>query len=356
MTTDEIARCRLVNQEIAATKCKGPAEVVSALCAMQAQDYLGSLWAIGLRLPSATEIDVEQAIADRTIVRTWPLRGTLHLVAAADVHWLLELLGPRIISAAKSQHERYGLDKTACTHIRKVLLKALAAAQLTRDEIYSVLERAKISVGGQRGYHILWRMGVDGIICFGPRRGKQPTFTLLDEWAPRINKLDRETALAELAWRYFKSHGPATLPDFAWWSGLKISDAKAALLLASSRLQSLAVNGKIYWTNLEQPRLDQGIPFVRLLPGFDEYLLGYRDRSASLDPADAQKIQAGSNGIFLGTIVVNGCVTGTWKRELSKNAVRVTTTCFRRFTRTEAGALEQAINCYSEFLKLKRRQ
>jgi len=139
-------------------------------------------------------------------------------------------------------------------------------------------------------------MGVDRIICFGARRGKQATFTLLEEWAPRDRKLDRDAALAELTSRYFVGHGPATLQDFVWWSGLKVSDAKAGLALAKSRLESLNVNDQVYWLSPEISSLNTAAPTVYLLPGFDEYLLGYRDRSASLNPADAQKVQAGSNG------------------------------------------------------------
>jgi hypothetical protein len=351
MTTNEIARYRLINQQIAATRCKEPAELVRSLGAMQAQDYLGTLWAIGLRLPAATENDVERAIADRTIVRTWPLRSTLHFVAAADVHWFLDLLGPRIISTANFLHERYGLDAAELSRIRKVLVKALQGSQqLTRDEVYAILERAKISIEGPRGRHILWRMGVERVICFGSRRGKQATFTLLDEWTPQVRKLDQEAALAELTFRYFKGHGPATLQDFVWWSGLKISDAKTGLGMVSSRLQSLAVNDKVYWMNPEAPSLGKKEPIVYLLPGFDEYLLGYRDRSASLDPVDAQKIQPGSNGMFSSTMVIDGKVAGTWKRALTKKAVRISTSFFRALNKTEARALEEARRRYCAFL------
>ena len=356
MTEADIARFRLVSQQIAASRCKDPTEVVSSLGAMQAQDYLGTLWAIGLRLKSANESDVERAIADRTIIRTWPLRGTLHFVAAEDVHWLLELLGPKIISTVNLRHERYGLDTAVLTRIRKVLVKSLQGTQLTRDEVYAVLERAKISVEGQRGYHILWRMGVERVICFGARRGKQPTFSLFEEWAPPARKPDQEAALAELAWRYFNGHGPATLQDFVWWSGLKITDAKAGLAMVRSRLQSLTVNDKIYWMSPGTPSMSKLARTVYLLPGFDEYLLGYRDRSAALDPAHAQNVEAGSNGIFLGTIVVNGSVAGTWKRAFKKNAVRVTTNFFRPLTRAEAGKLDEAISRYCEFLGVEREQ
>ena len=346
----DIARYRLVHQQIAATRCKEPADVVSTLGAVQGQDYLGTLWAIGLRLPAATEIDVERAIANRTIVRTWPLRTTLHFVAAADVHWLLELLGPRIISTASLRLKQHGLDSSILTRIQKVLVKSLQGAQLTRDEVYAVLKRAKISVEGQRGYHILWRMGVGRVICFGARRGKQPTFTLLEEWAPRVNRLDQEAALAELAWRYFNGHGPATLQDFAWWSGLKMSDAKSGLTMVSSRLPSLTINEKVYWMSSETPSLGGTAPVVYLLPGFDEYLLGYRDRTASLDPAVAQKIQPGSNGIFSSTIVIDGKVVGTWKRELTKKAVKISTSPFRTLSKAEMRGVEVASKRYCEFL------
>jgi hypothetical protein len=355
VTSRDIALLRLANQQIVATRCQEPAEIVAALGAMQAQDYLGTLWAIGLRLPAATETDIERAIADRTIIRTWPLRSTLHFVAAADVHWLLEFLGPRIVATAGLRHEQFGLDKPVLTRIRKVLIKALQSdQQLTRDEIYTLLQRARISVDGQRGYHILWRMGVDRIICFGARRGKQQTFTLLEEWAPKARVLDSDAALAELTLRYFHGHGPATLPDFVWWSGLKISDARTGLALVSAQLESVTVNDTIYWMNPERPSLDRTGPVVSLLPGFDEYVLGYRDRSASLDPLDAQKIQPGSNGIFAATIVINGKITGTWKRVFAKKSVALSTDLFRSLTKAEARALDEAMGRYCEFLGMAR--
>ena len=350
MTEAELARYRLVNQQIAASRCKEPADVVSTLGAMQAQDYLGALWAIGLRLPAATEIDIERAIANRTIVRTWPLRTTLHFVAAADVHWLLELLGPRTISSSNLRLKHYGLDSSILTRIQKVLVKSLQGAQLTRDEVYAVLERAKISVEGQRGYHILWRMGVDRVICFGARKGKQPTFALLDEWAPPPRKLDRDTALAELSRRYFTGHGPATLQDFVWWSGLKIVEAKAGLAMVSAQLESVTIEDKVYWMTPELPKLGKKATTVHLLPGFDEYLLGYRDRSAALDPSDAPKVVPGSNGRFLSTIVVNGRVTGTWKRSLQTKSVRIDLSPFRSLTDSEMRAVEVASKQYCEFL------
>jgi hypothetical protein len=355
VTSGDIVRLRLANQQIAGTQCKEPAEVVAALGAMQAQDYLGTLWAIGLRLPGATEAEIERAIADRKIIRTWPLRSTLHFVAAADVHWFLELLGPRIISTANFLNERLGLDAAELSRIRKTLVKALQGSQeLTRGEVYTTLERAKISIEGHRGRHILWRMGVERVICFGTRRGKQVTFTLLDEWVPPARKLDRDAALAELVVRYFNGHGPATLDDFVWWSGLKVSDAKAGLSMVSAQLESLTVNDRLYWMQPGTPRLGKRPPFVYLLPGFDEYLLGYRDRTAALDPLHAQKIQPGSNGMFSSTMVVNGKVTGTWRRVLAKKSVKIRTNLFRSLTSGETRGLEEAVRRYCAFLGLER--
>lgn len=351
MTPRDIARYRLVNQQIAAKKCQEPAEVVAALGAMQAQDYLGTLWAIGLRLPAATEAAVENAIANRRIIRSWPLRGTLHFVAAADVHWLLELLAPRTIAGASLRHERYGLDKTVLARIRKLLVGALQGEQpLTRDEIYNLLERARISVAGQRGYHILWRMGLERVICFGGRKGKQPTYTLLDEWAPKSRPLDRDTALAELSLRYFISHGPATLQDFVWWSGLKVTEAKAGLAMVSGQLDSVTVEDKVYWMKPEPPVLGKIDSTVHLLPGFDEYVLGYRDRNAVLDPADAQKIVPGGNGMFFSTIVINGRVAGTWKRNIQKKKVAIDLNPFRPLRKAETRGVELAAGRYAEFL------
>jgi hypothetical protein len=355
MTSGDIVRLRLAIQQIAGTQCKEPEEVVAALGAMQAQDYLGTLWAIGLRLPAATEAKIERAIADRKIIRTWPLRSTLHFVTAADVHWFLELLGPRIISTANFLNERLGLDSAELSRIRKTLVKALQGSQqLTRGEVYTTLERAKISMEGHRGRHILWRMGVERVICFGTRRGKQVTFTLLDEWVPPARKLDRDAALAEFVVRYFNGHGPATLDDFVWWSGLKVSDARAGLAMVSAQLESLTVNDRLYWMQPGTPRLGKRTPIVYLLPGFDEYLLGYRDRTAALDPLHAQKIQPGSNGMFASTIVVNGKVTGTWRRVLAKKSVQIRTNLFRSLTDGETLGLEEAIKRYCAFLGVER--
>jgi hypothetical protein len=320
MTSRDIAYHRLSNQQIASAKPKTPNELVASLGAMQAQDYLGALWAIGLRSMNSNEADIEKAIGARTIIRTWPMRGTLHFVAPADVRWMLELLTPAVIAASKRRQQQLELDDKTFARCRALFTKVLQGdKQLTRDAMYSSLQHAHISTSSQRGYHILWRLAQEGIICFGARAGKQPTFALLDEWARPTKKLKREEALAELTKRYFSGHGPATLQDFAWWSGLKISEAKAGLEMIESSLRKEADGTKVYWMSTESTSSPADTPIACLLPGFDEYMLGYNDRSAVLDPRHAQKLIPDNNGRFLSTMVMNGRVVGTWKRTVKRN-------------------------------------
>jgi hypothetical protein len=353
MTVRDIAYSRLINQQIVGAKCQRPSEIVALLGAVQAQDYLGAFWAIGLRSASSTEADIEQAIEARTIVRTWPMRGTLHFVASADVGWMLELLTPPIIAASRRRQQQLELDDKTLARCRASFVKALQGGRrLTRDAIYSLLEVARISTGSQRGYHILWRLAQEGIICFAAREGKQPTFALLDEWVKPAKKLKREEALAELTKRYFIGHGPATLQDFAWWSGLKISEAKAGLEMVASSLRKETSRTAIYWTSPESTARPAEVPMACLLPGFDEYLLGYTDRSAVLDPQHAQKLIPDNNGRFLSTMIMNGRVVGRWRRVLGKKAVVLTMEPFASLEKLEKEAFITAAERYSEFIGL----
>src|SRR5215207_8083432 len=239
----DIADRRLRNQRIAGVGFERPGDVVAWMGAVQAQDYLGALWALGLRMKTATEEAVEQAIAERAIVRTWPMRGTLHFVAPADVRWMLELLTPRVLAGRKARYRQLELDQKDFDRSRDLLVRALEGdRQLTRDALYEKMEAAGISTGGQRGIHILQRLALDGLLCFAAREGKQPAFALLEEWVPAARMLDRDEALAALAERYFTSRGPATLQDFTWWSGLTVADAKTAIELAGPRLQREAAH------------------------------------------------------------------------------------------------------------------
>jgi hypothetical protein len=349
MTPRDIAHHRLVNQQIAYPKAETPGELVASLGAMQAQDYLGALWGIGLRLPHTTQAEVEHGIADRIVIRTWLLRGTLHFVAAADVHWMIELLTPRLLAGSARRQQELELDRATIARSRKLFIKALQGGkQLTRDAMYALLEAAHISTAGQRGYHILSHLAQCRLICFGAPKGKQPTFTLLDEWTPNAKSLGRDEALGVLARRYFTGHGPATLEDLVWWSGLTVADAKAGLAIIASELVKETVGDRIYWMP-EGAKLSPDLS-AHLLPSFDEYLLGYTDRSAVLDPRHAPKITQANNGRFMPTVVVNGRVGGIWRRTLRKSSVSISADPFTSFTTLEKRAFAAAAHRYGQFL------
>lgn len=352
MTPATLLQHRLHNQRLGATNFEDAADPVRWLGAVQAQDYLGSLWAIGLRTRNATEKIVERAIADRAILRTWPMRGTLHFVAAEDARWMLELMTPRVVAASAGRLERgYGLDEKAFGRSGEVVARALEGGRhLTRDAMYRTLENARISTAGGRGLQITWRMAHDGLICFGPREGKQQTFVLLDEWVPGAKRMARDEALAELARRYFTSHGPATVHDFAWWSGLLLSDAAHGLARTSGALVSFDLADRKYWASPATPPGGSS-PGAFLLPAFDEYTVAYRDRGAVVASAHAR--HAEGMDILRPAIVVNGRVAGSWTRTLATDSVKFEWSPFTRLGATARRAVTAAARRYAAFLELR---
>jgi hypothetical protein len=348
----DIAHHRLYNQRIVQERLERPSQVVAWLGAMQAQDYASVKWAIGLRCCSATDAVIEQAIVNKTIVRTWLMRGTLHVAAASDVRWMLALLAPRLIANNARRSQQLELDDATFAHSYETLTKVLQGGkQLTRAEAMLVLERAGISTTGQRGYHILRRAGQEGLICFGPIQDKQKTLVLLDEWVPHGKHMKRDEALAELAERYFRSHGPATLQDFVWWSGLRVADARAGLEMAKTQLDQKTIDGQTYWLPQNDSIPKDPSPTAYLLPAFDEYFLGYRARNAILD-SKHDKQAVSSNGVVRPIIVIDGQIVGIWKRVLKKGSVIITPGPFNLLTAAENEALLLAANQYGAFLGL----
>lgn len=347
MTDSNIARRRLENQLIARPEPIRPDEVARWFGAVQAQEYLGSLWALGVRIPGATETDIERAIEEGRIVRTWPMRGTIHFVSAEDAKWMLELLTPRVISLHAGHYRELGLDEAAFERGEEIIHEALRGGRaMMRKDLMAHLDSAGVSTKNQRGYHVLGHLAQKGFICFGPREGKQPTFVLLDEWAPKQRTLDREEALAELAGRYFQSHGPATIHDFAWWSGLRIADARAALEGVRPRLTREEIDGRTYWSPESASPMNVESPAIHLLPPFDEYTVAYKDRSAVLDPARKKETEHG----LTNTIVLDGRIVGAWKRKLEKDRVVVTPNLLAPIGRAEKDALTEAAHRYGAFL------
>lgn len=348
MTAKDLLTARLINQQIATHQFESPGEVVKWLGAVQAQDYLGALWAVGCRLKNSKESDIEKAIVNKTIVRTWPMRGTLHFVAPEDAKWMLQLLTPRVIVRAASVYRNSGLDKKIFEKSRKVCIKALQGGkQLERKEMYRVLEEAKINTSETRGLHILGVLAQEGLICFGPRAAKQPTFVLLEEWITQSRMLKGEEALAELAQRYFISHGPATIQDFAWWSGLTLAEAKKGIELVKNKFVEEKMNGQSFWmSNASSFKLK---PTIYLLPSFDEYLVGYKDRSAALEALHTRKVFT-INGIFNPVVIVNGKIVAIWKRAFNKNGVLLQIQALKPLTSSEKEKIEKAAKPYSKFL------
>lgn len=345
-----IALARLAHQRIDGRERATPGELVSQLGAVQAQDYAGAKWSLGLRLDGVTDADVERAIAGRAVVRTWPMRGTLHFVAAEDVRWMLALLSPRVIKAAAKRHRDLGLDEATFAKAGQLWAEALSGGgQLTREEMYERLEQAGISAAEQRGYHMLWRLAQEGLICFGAPRGKQQTFALLEEWVPAARPKAREEALAEVARRYFRTRGPATVRDFTWWTGLGAADAKAALSMVVGELEQTLVEGQAYWSGRGAAERAERATRAHLLPGFDEFLLAYRDRSAVLEERYAKRLHAGG-GAFSPSVAVDGRVSGTWRRTIKRGSVTLEATPFARWTKAEREAIAAAAERYGVFL------
>jgi hypothetical protein len=298
-------------------------EIVSWFGAMQAQDMNSVLWSLGARLPGWSLDDVNAALEKREVLRTWPMRGTVHLVPSEDAHWMLELMGSRQLAGAEKRRAQIGLDQQTAERAVDLLGFALAGGKrLTRAECMATLTEGGIDVSGQRGYHLLWYASQRGVSAIAPHVGKEQTFVLLDDWVGTPRRPSREEALGLIALRYFRSHGPATRKDFAGWTGLPMVDCKVGIAVAGDALATVDVEGV---EMIMSSAVEGGDPTGWLaLPGFDEYMLGYKDRSMMASPADLAAIIPGGNGVFQSTIVRDGRVVATWKRVLGARGVVVT--------------------------------
>lgn len=355
MTIIDIAHHRLYSQRLVLEKPAQPEQVLAWLGAMQAQDYASVKWAMGVRGGSGqtmTDTAVEQAISNKQIVRTWLMRGTLQMTTAADVRWLLALLAPRLMSGSTGRLRELELDPETLHRSFDVLTAVLQTnSPLSRSDILQALEQAGISTAGQRGYHILGQAAFAGLICFGPPQGKQQTFVWLDDWVPPAPTYTREEALAELARRYFQSHGPATLADFVWWSGLTITEARAGLELIKTGMYATEVDEETYWQPNGTAVPAPPSPTAWLLPAFDEYYLGYKTRHVVLDGRYDKRVVS-SNGIFRPVIVLDGQVVGIWKREITRGTAVVTLEPFQPLGDREKEAVGTAVAHYGAFLEM----
>ncbi len=348
---------RLHNQRLEGTKFQTPGDGVAWLGAVQAQEYAAAKWSLGLRLQGMNDAAIEQAIVEKTILRTHVMRPTWHFVAPADIRWLLDLTAPRVNALNAHYYRRLELDDALFRRSHTALIKALQSGkQLTRQELAAVLRQTGIATDGLRLNYLMMRAELDGIICSGARRGKQFTYALLDEQAPQARTLKREEALAELTKRYFTSHGPATVQDFAWWSGLTTADVKTGLELVGSHLIRETTDGQTYWFSPSETPPKEFSRSAFLLPTYDEFIIGYTDRSAVLQVSRATRAaRTGESDSsrdlrYDSMIVIAGQIVGTWRRTFRKGAVVIETSLINTLTAAEGQALAAAESRFGEFL------
>lgn len=340
MNQSETAIFRLQNQQITHPTFALPKEVAAWLGAMQAQDYAHAKWAIGLRIPGSTDADIEAALDRGDIVRTHVLRPTWHFAAAEDIRWMLALSAPQIRTSVTAMNRQLGLDEALFKRTNALIAKVLEGGkQLTREEIMAELAKSGIVANNLQATHIMFEAELDAIVCNGSRRGKQFTYALLDERVPPAKMLARPDAIAKLARRYFTSHAPASLADFQWWSGLRAADARAGLEAAQPFLVKEVVENQTLWLPNDFKPKPLSPLNLHLLPAFDEFLVSYKDRSASLDSSRKTQTITG-NGIFKPVVAVNGWVKGIWKRTFKKDSVLIEKEMYEELSAAEHEAFE----------------
>lgn len=351
MELDDIAIERLESQHMGADWIRSPAKLVSWLMVVQAQEYEGAKWSIGLRLRNKTDKYVENALKSKKIVQTWANRGTLHFVNSKDIQWLLKLISPRLIKRNARRYRELGLDEETLNNSGKILEEALSGTNgIQRSKLREILMESNISTEGQRFTFILQRASLEGLIHQGISVKNDPTYHSSEDLPS--SQLTNDEALKEIVSRYFHSHGPATLKDFVWWSGLTVKDAKIGLKSIKSELKMLEIGNKIYWSKINP--IDRELkhltrPNIRIIPQYDDYLLAYQDRGASIGKKIKQFLKP-KYGRFNQVILVNGKVTGTWKREITKDNVTFKLNYFRPLKDSENEALISEIEDYSSFI------
>jgi hypothetical protein len=350
----DIVRQRLHHQRLSSTKFKDPAQVVEWLGVVQAQDYAAAKWAVAQRTKGLKDADLDEALTKGSIIRTHVLRSTWQFVSPKDIRWMLKLTAPRILAQSASYFRNSKLDNAIFKRSNAVLIKALQGGrQLTRAELVSTLR--KNGVGGTdllQFTYLLIYAELQGILCSGGLQGKQFTYALLEEKIPPARALEHDLSLAELAKRYFLSHGPATLKDYIWWSGLTVKDARDGMEMIKSTLAHETIEDKMYWFDSSATVKKEKEIRTWLLPNYDEYMVGYTDRSAIYEAEHDIKLDARKNFLFNNIIVINGRVVGTWKRTFNKNTVIVEPNPFFTLSKPEKQAVKSAAEQFGLFLNM----
>lgn len=352
---ETLLRRRLHNQRLARSEFRRPADVVAWLGAVQAQDYPAAKWALGLRAPGLTDADVENAFTEGRILRTHVLRPTWHFVTPADIRWMLALTGPRLHKACAPHNRALGLDDAILKRCRAMIERALRdGRQLTRAQLGEVLRDGGVETNSQALAQVMMHAELEALVCSGARQGKQFTYALLEERAPRGRIVTRDEALGQLARRYFAGHGPATLRDYVWWSGLVVGDARRSLEIAGRDLERREIEDRTYWSaGSSSARAARG---AHLLPNYDEYFVAYRDRDAAVEPprrAATARLGARprAGDVFAHSLVIDGRLAGNWTRTHRRDAVTVDVVPYRRLTPIDRRAVAAAAERYGRFMQ-----
>jgi hypothetical protein len=344
----DIGLLRLIAQHVAGPGSATAADAVRWMTATQAQDYASAVLAIALRTQSGSRSDVHAALDNGSVVRSWPMRGTLHFVAAEDLSWMLALTAERSLATSEKYRAQLGLELSSVEQAREIAIENLEGGRgLSRADLLALWQKAGQNVK-EHGYRLIWHLAQTQTLCLGPT-GPGPTneqhFVLFDEWITKSRQLERDEAVGEWALRYFRSHGPATVKDFTWWTQLKAADVKIAVAIAAPQLERIVVDDVTYYldpqTLASLTALRQKARDVFLLPAFDEYLLGYQTRTAVLPKEFASRIVPGGNGVFLPTVISDGEVVGTWKRVGTGTKRIVTAVAFTDFDERVSEAIER---------------
>jgi hypothetical protein len=350
MDAKEIRKLRLYNSGLSNSPFKTASDAVSHLGAVQAQDFSAAKWSLGLRIKNSTDGCIEKAFNEGKILRTHVMRPTWHFIAPENIRWMLELTAPRVKTTLTSYNRKLKLDDDLFLKSNAAIAHALQDhTYLTRQELKKLLKDIGINTDVQRLAHIVMQAELNGLICSGPRRGKQFTYALLEERVKKAKKLSRKKALANLATNYFKSHGPAQLKDFSWWSGITVKDAKEAIDSIKQKLKQTTHDGKIYCLLNHKTVKIPTPPPALLLSIYDEYAIAYKDRGDISKSRDIERMISMGNALTA-AIILDGKVAGTWKKSLKKNKVEIRINPFRKLNAEEQKVIETEIDRYGKFL------
>lgn len=341
---DGILRLRMHNQMLNHHPLGDPGQLVERMIAVQAQDYFGALWAVGMRTAKGLLAGVEQAFDQGKILRTHVLRPTWHFVSPNDIHWLLQLTGPRVHVANAHMYRKVGLDAKLMVRATKAIEKGLGEGQeLTRAEIEMLLDKAGIQASGLLLVYILMQAELEGLICSGARKGKQFTYRRLPATKAAFH---RDEALGKFALRFFTVRGPASARDLGYWSGLTLAEARVGLEMAKSELQPIYDSDDELWFAEPEsmPRAKGAVAY--LLPNYDEYGMSYKDHGAGFEVSGSKLFDYS----FSHPIAVGLRLAGSWRRVMRKDSILIETRAIKPFVKKERDLIEQAAKRYSRFL------